>query len=86
MKIMYPAKLGPQTKCPKCLTGIISTGGALYVCQNGHVVECVVMVTMKASDVTQRAVPEAPSVPSPRVQTNVHSDEPILPPKADKLQ
>lgn len=49
MKIMYPARLHPDTKCPNCQTKIVSIGGSLFSCQNGHIVECVVMVTLNKS-------------------------------------
>jgi hypothetical protein len=46
MKIMYPARLSLETKCPNCNASITSIGGTLYACQKGHVIECVVLVTM----------------------------------------
>ena len=89
MKIMYPAKLGPGTKCPHCKTPIIPIGtGTLFNCQNGHIVECVVMVTVnRLPEFTEKAASEQlpPSNPS-RIHGGVQSDSPVLPPKVDKLQ
>lgn len=89
MKVMYPCRLGPETKCPNCHTRIISIGGTLYSCQNGHVIECVVMVTLnKAQHTTTPVLANEESIPQPPRQFNqtaIQTDEPILPPK-DKMQ
>lgn len=85
MKLMYPAKLGTDTKCPYCKTRITPIGGgALFNCQSGHIVECVVMVSLNRTDVLQeKRVVEQPTMVQPRqhMQSNITTDEPILPPK-----
>lgn len=88
MKIMYPARLSLDTKCPNCGSKIINIGGTLYSCQSGHVIECVVMVTLNKA---QQAVPapvEEKLPPQQRFQQSsaVQTDEPILPPKMGKPQ
>ena len=56
MKIMYPARLSLETKCPNCNASITSIGGTLYACQKGHVIECVVLVTLNRNTQEQAAV------------------------------
>ena len=51
-KIMYAAKMDLATKCPSCQTEITSIGNALYACRSGHVIECVVMVTIHPKTTT----------------------------------
>lgn len=83
MKLMYPAKLGVETKCPYCKSGIIPIGGgSLFNCQNGHIVECVVMVTLTRADTAPKAEQSAITHPRPDIRSNISTDEPILPPKA----
>lgn len=53
MKVLYPAKLGVDTKCPKCGTTLIVVSEAMYVCQNSHLVECYIQVTLKNQDLRQ---------------------------------
>ena len=48
---MYPAKLSLETKCPNCSAPITSIGGTLYTCHAGHVIECVVIVTLNKNQV-----------------------------------
>jgi hypothetical protein len=63
MKIMYPARLGADMKCPHCHTKITSIGGTLYACQNGHIVECVVLVTVNQTQQSAKPVENKPAEP-----------------------
>jgi hypothetical protein len=86
MKLMYPARLGPETRCPYCKGKIFPIGGgSLFNCQNSHLVECVVMVTLNKADAFQEKKAEQTVAPSkPYIQQNITTDEPILPPKPGK--
>ena len=47
IKIQYPVQLHQDTKCPSCNTGIKEIGTLVYVCDTGHVLEALVLVTMR---------------------------------------
>lgn len=47
IKMQYPVQLHPDTKCPSCNTAIKQIGNLLYVCDTGHVLEAIVLVTMR---------------------------------------
>jgi hypothetical protein len=53
---MYPARLSLETKCPNCNSSITSIGGTLYACHKGHVIECVVLVTLNRTVQEQTVV------------------------------
>lgn len=47
IKIQYPVRLGVETKCPNCGQPLNHMGANVYVCRSGHVVEGILLVTMK---------------------------------------
>lgn len=56
IKIQYPVRLHEDTKCPSCQQNIISMGQNMYVCTTGHVIEGVVLVTMRPKQKEQPPV------------------------------
>jgi hypothetical protein len=47
VKMQYPVELAKGTKCPSCNTEIVEIGPRLYSCQTGHILEAVVLVTLR---------------------------------------
>lgn len=72
LKMQYPVKLHQDTKCPQCNTSINEMGGNIYVCQAGHIIEGILLVTLR---------PKSPQQP---VKVEPGDDEPTEVPKVVK--
>lgn len=73
IKIQYPVQLNPETKCPSCNQPISTIGPNLYACHTGHVLEALVLVTMRPK--TNKPPVEVGAVKS----GSITSDEPLVP-------
>jgi|SRR5580693_1071260 hypothetical protein len=69
LKMQYPVQLHKDTKCPACGNSIIELHPFLYSCQGGHVLEGIVLVTMR----------QKPKQEPVKVNPGLPSDDPIVP-------
>jgi hypothetical protein len=69
IKIQYPVNLGEGTKCPSCNLGINPMGGNIYVCQAGHVIEAILLVTMRPKKAQQSVSVRNPITEPPLTDT-----------------
>jgi|HubBroStandDraft_2_1064218.scaffolds.fasta_scaffold367570_3 hypothetical protein len=90
IKIQYPVQLHADTKCPSCQQPIISMGQNMYVCQTGHVIEGLVLVTMRPRSKQEPAKASVDQEPlTPAYDKDIAKEDPrprILPAKKETMQ
>lgn len=78
IKIQYPVRLGAETKCPNCGQALNHMGANVYVCRSGHMIEGILLVTMKPKP-QQTVVATTP----PEDKNDVHGEQEALTPDYD---